>query len=189
MAVVALAAALPRPLIAQTRDDYCGSAPIPGVQRQVGSLPERRYVNRSYGYSLQLPANESIFVAPEGPERGFTLVLSTQPRALIRVDAAYDVFYDITPEGVHRRDVNTLRLHDTLLHEQDSATMLAGEPASRSSFRFTCRGSAEELVHEAVVAVRRREIYRLDLQTTPQRAEVDARLLSALVRSWRWETP
>jgi hypothetical protein len=42
-------------------------------------------------------------------------------------------------------------------------------------------------VHEAVIVVRRREIYRLDLQSTPDRLAQDQRQLDAMIRSWRWE--
>lgn len=176
------------PLRAQTRDDYCGTQWPQSLQSQ---WTERavmgRYVNSSYGYSVRVPAGQHILTPRQGPERGFLLVLSEQPRAFIRVDASYDVFYDITPEGVHRRDLNTLRLHDTLLGEQSAATRLAGEPAHRSRIRLSCRGSSSEWVHEAILAVRRREIYRLDLQTTPDRLDGDARVFNALEKSWRWE--
>lgn len=175
------------PAPAQSRADYCGVEIPPVVELPPERAKNGRYVNLTYGYSVQLSPGQRLYTAQQGPERGFVLVLSSQPRAFIRVDAAYDVFYDLTAEGVHRRDLNTIRLHDTLRSDEPALTRLAGEPAQLSLVRLVCRGDAVELVHEAIIAVRRREIYRLDLQTTPERLPGDARMLSALADSWRWE--
>jgi hypothetical protein len=35
--------------------------------------------------------------------------------------------------------------------------------------------------------LRNREIYRLDLQSTPERYGQDVRYLDAMLKSWRWE--
>jgi hypothetical protein len=35
--------------------------------------------------------------------------------------------------------------------------------------------------------VRNREIYRLNLQTLPERYADDVKVLDALLRSWRWQ--
>src|SRR5579872_2004746 len=112
-------AAIGAPVRAQSRDDYCGA----GLPRMLAQSVDRtrtgRYVNTVYGYSVAIPAGLQAFVAPGGPERGFSILLSTEPLAFVRVDASYDVFYDITPAGVHQRDLNAIRLHDTVL--QDSS--------------------------------------------------------------------
>ncbi len=177
---------LPAPLQAQQRADFCGAG-FPALIPQPASDAHGRYVNQPYGYSVKIPAGQQVLIAPQGAERGFVLVLSTQPRAFIRVDASYDVFYDITAAGVHQRDLNTIRLHDRLQEDVTSAARLRGEPALRSRTRFACGGDSTDLVHAAIVAVRRREIYRIDLQTTPEREAADARLFTALADSWRWE--
>jgi hypothetical protein len=36
--------------------------------------------------------------------------------------------------------------------------------------------------------MRNREIYRLNLQSVPERYAADAKVLNAMLRSWRWRT-
>lgn len=188
MLIWTVAILLSAPARAQSREDYCGDEPLrtleqPGRQPRTG-----RYVNSIYGYSVGIPAPLQAFTGASGPERGFIIALSREPRAYLRVDASYDVFYDITADGVHRRDLNTIRLHDTLLGDVSGDVALAREPGRRFVLRMQCRGGNDVLVHEEIIAVRNREIYRLDLQTTPGRFDADERQLNALVKSWRWET-
>jgi len=38
-----------------------------------------------------------------------------------------------------------------------------------------------------VIVVRNREIYRVNLQTLPERYVADVKLLDALLRSWHWQ--
>jgi hypothetical protein len=172
---------------AQTRNDYCGSV-LPSVV-----VAERahtgHYLNSTFGYSLALPAGLAAYGDGRAPERGFIIVLSQTPRATLSVDAAYDIFYDITAEGVHRRDINTIRLHDTLSGDQTLAGALAGTPGGRYSLQFQCRGESEALAHEEVIVVRNREIYRVDLQTTVQRYATDLGAFNAVLKSWRWVRP
>jgi hypothetical protein len=172
---------------AQSRDDFCGLS----VPQGFDSAPERtrsgRYVNAAYGYSVDVPAGLAGVVSAMGPERGFVIVLSQLPRAYLRVDAGYDAFYDINPAGVHRRDLNTIRLHDAVLADEAVAVSLAHESGGRFLMHLQCRGASDVVVHEAVIVVRGREIYRLDLQSTPERLAQDRRQLEAMIRSWRWE--
>jgi hypothetical protein len=171
---------------AQTRDYYCGNtAPLaasaPSTQPHTG-----RYINRTYGYSLTIPDGLTALTSPVGPERGFVIDLSSTPRAYLRVDASYDAFYDITAEGVHRRDLNAVRLDDAVLGDQSAPAALAQVAGGRYLTRIQCRGEAPAL-HAQIIVLRNREIYRLDLQSTPERYEVDVRQLEALLKSWRWE--
>ena len=172
---------------AQNRADFCG----PGLPRGFEPAPERmrsgRYVNAAYGYSVDIPARLAGIVGAAGPERGFLIALSDTPRAYLRVEAGYDAFYDITAAGVHRRDLNTIRLHDAMIADEAAQVSLAREAGGRFLMRLQCRGSGDLIVHEAVIVVRSREIYRLDLQSTPERLTQDRRLLDAMIRSWRWE--
>ncbi len=175
------------PSNAQLRQDYCGAELPGGLAQPADQARTGRYVNPLYGYSVAIPAGLQAWVAASGPERGFSMLLSREPLAFIRVDASYDVFYDITPVGVHQRDLNTIRLHDVLLDDRSADVALAQEPARRSSMRLRCAAGGLR-AHEEIIALRRREIYRLDLQTTPERLDADGRVLDALVRSWRWES-
>jgi hypothetical protein len=172
---------------AQSQEDFCGR----GIPRGFDPAAERtrsgRYVNAAYGYSVVIAAGLSGVVSAMGPERGFLLALSEVPRAYLRVDAGYDAFYDITPAGIHRRDLNTIRLHDAVLADEIAQVSLAHEAGGRFLTRLQCRGGGDILVHESVIVVRRREIYRLDLQSTPDRLTQDRRQLDAMIRSWRWE--
>jgi hypothetical protein len=175
------------PLGAQTRAGYCGVS-LPSVLAQPADRGRTgRYVNQVYGYSVGIPPGQHAFVLPDGPERGFLMLLSAEARAFISVDAAYDVFYDITPAGVHQRDLNTVSLHDAVLADESADVRLAGEAARRSLMRLRCSDSADPRVHEEIIAMRNREIYRLDLQTTPERSSTDRTVLETMLKSWRWE--
>ena len=172
---------------AQGRDSFCGRGLPPGFEAAAQRARSGRYVNPAYGYSVEIPAGLTAVVSLASPQRGFVVPLSDSPLAYLRVDAAYDAYYDITPAGVHQRDLNTIRLHDAVLGDEAAAESLSRERGGRFSVRLQCRGDVDIVVHEAVIVVRRREIYRLDLQSTPERLAKDRRQLDAMVRSWRWE--
>jgi hypothetical protein len=171
---------------AQTRDYYCGGRPAQGFDQPPNQAHSGAYLNKIYGYSLTIPAGLTAFTGSNGPERGFVIGLSAMPRAFLSVDASYDVFYDITAQGVHRRDLNAIRLNDTVLLDQSVPAALAQAPGGRYLMRVQCRGEMPTL-HAQVIVVRNREIYRLDLQTTPERYPKDLRQFEALLKSWRWE--
>jgi hypothetical protein len=174
---------------AQTRDDYCGRSPPPGAEAAPAAMRTGHYVNGTYGYSLTIPAGLSAYSDGREPERGFVIVLAQTPRATLRVDASYDVFYDITAEGVHRRDINTIRLHDTLISDQSTAGVLDHAAGARSVLQLQCQGDAAAAVHEEVIVLRNREIYRVDLQSSPQRYAADLVQFNALLGSWHWQAP
>ena len=182
--VLALSAAL---IHAQTRDDYCGGSPPPGFDRAPKVAHTGRYVNQTYGYSVSIPPGFSAFTDANGPQRGFVIGLSAMPRALLSVDASYDAFYDITASGVHRRDLNTIRLHDAVLSDEVADAALAQTAGGRYLLRVQCRDVHAVIVHEEIIVLRNREIYRLDLQSTPERYAQDVRYLNAMLKSWRWE--
>ncbi len=173
---------------AQGREDFCGRGLSQGFDPAAERPRSGRYVNAAYGYSVQIPAGLGGVVSATGPERGFLIALSQMPRAYLRVDAGYDAFYDITPAGVHLRDLNAIRLHDAVLADETAAGSLSHEAAGRFLTRLQCHGGGDVVVREAFIVVRRREIYRLDLQSTPDRLVQDQRQLDAMIRSWRWET-
>jgi hypothetical protein len=181
--VLALFAAVTQ---AQSRADYCGGDPA-GFDQTAQISSAGRYVNQTYGYSLSIPKGITATTRSSGPQRGFNIDLSVSPRAVLRVDAYYDAFYDITAAGVHRRDLNSIRLHDAVLSDEAMDTALAHSPGGRYLMRVQCRGAAAVIVHEEIIALRNREIYRLDLQSTPERYAQDVRYLNALLKSWRWD--
>jgi len=165
---------------------YCGAEPAPGFDLSPNHAHTGRYVNAVYGYAVTIPAGLTGYSSAAGPQRGFGIVLSWAPRAYLRVDAAYDAFYSITADAVHMRDVVGVRLFDTLLSDQKNPAALAHVPGGRYLMRVRCPGSAQVYVHEDVIVMRRREIYRLDLQTVPSRYASDVRLLDAMLPTWRW---
>jgi hypothetical protein len=171
---------------AQSRADYCGDE-LAGFDQTVHTSPAGRYVNQTYGYSVTIPKGITASTESSGPQRGFVIGLSVMPRAVLRVDARYDAFYDITAIGVHRRDLNAIRLHDAVLSDEGVDTALAHSPGGRYLMRLRCRGAPAVIIHEEIIALRNREIYRLDLQSTPERYAQDVRYLNALLKSWRWE--
>jgi hypothetical protein len=187
--IAALALAALGPVArAQSRADFCGPGLPQGFDSKLEHTRSARYVNAAYGYSVEIPSGLAAVVSATGPERGLLITLSETPRAYLRVDAGYDAFYDITPAGVHRRDLNTIRLRDAVLADEMAEVALSREAGGRFLTRLQCRGEADSVVHETVIVVRRREIYRLDLQSTPDRLVQDRRQLDAMIRSWRWET-
>ena len=176
-------------LLAQTRDDYCGRNPPQGFDAISGAARSGRYVNPTYGYALTIPPGLTAYGDGGAPERGFVIVLPKTPRATLRVDAAYDIFYDISADGVHRRDVNTIRLHDALISDQAAHAALGNTAGGRYVLQLQCRGDPAILEHEELIVVRNREIYRVDLQSYPQRYATDLGILNALIKSWRWQRP
>jgi len=184
-AAAALCAALSAPAAAQSREAYCGTPH--GFDQTPAHARSGRYVNSTYGYSLTIPAGLTAFTDQTGPERDLLIVLSQAPRASLTVSAAYDVFFDITAQGVHRRDINTIRLHDALISDRAEDAALAHVAGARYVMLLQCQRAPQTTVHDEIIAVRNREIYRLDLQSSPERFEADRGLLEAMLHSWRWE--
>jgi hypothetical protein len=171
------------------KGEFCGRAPAPEFDQAPNQAHRGHYLNQVYGYSLVIPGGHSGYTPVGGPERGFGIVLSWMPRSFLNVDAAYDVYYDISAEGVHRRDINAIRLHDQVLSDQAASYALAGSTGGRYLTRVQCAGDARILIHDDVIVVRRREIYRLNLQSVPERYASDVKVLNAMLRSWRWQPP
>lgn len=167
-------------------DSDCGALPDSSFGRPPNRPHTGQYVNATYGYAVTIPPALTGYTRAAAAQRGFGILLSRSPPARLSVDAAYDVFYDITPAGVHRRDSVGARLFDRLLSDESMQLSLAGVPAGRYRMRVQCPGSPRIYIHEQVIAVRDREIYRIDLHTVPARLTDDARLLDELVASWRW---
>jgi hypothetical protein len=172
---------------AGARGEFCGTQPAAGFDQPPNQARSGRYLNQVYGYSVDIPAPLSGYVKSGGPERGFGIVLSWMPRAFLSVDAAYDVYYDITADGVHRRDLNAIRLHDLVLEDRAASYAVAHVAGGRYVTRVQCAGDAQVYIHDAVIVVRNREIYRLNLQSVPERYAGDVKLLDAMLRSWRWQ--
>jgi hypothetical protein len=185
-AVAALELLLSNPVSA-ARGDYCGKIPQPGFDQPPNQQRTSRYLNADYGYSVSIPPKLNAYVGPQGPERGFGIVLSWTPRAFLRVDAAYDAFFDITAAGVHRSDLVAIRLHDTVVDDQSSNVQLAHKEGGRYLTRVRCGDDPQIFIHDQVIVMVNREIYRLDLQTVPQRYGEDVKVLNAMLQSWRWE--
>jgi hypothetical protein len=173
--------------MAQTRVEFCGLAPPSGFDQAPNRPHTGRYVNPTYGYALRIPAPLVAYADASGPERGVGIVLSWTPRSFVRIDASYDVFYDLTAAGVHRSDLNAIRVHDQLVTDESGTALLDGERAGRYLTRLRCSGDPSEHVIEVILVVRRREVYRLQLQTSPERLQDDQRVLEQIARSWRWQ--
>jgi hypothetical protein len=173
--------------MAAARGEFCGAVPAPGFDQPPNHAHSGRYLNQLYGYSVEIPASLSAYTSSEGPERGFGIVLSWMPRAYLSVDAAYDAYYDITADGVHRRDINAIRLHDQVLDDRALSYLVAHAAGGRYVTRVQCAGDPRIYIHDDVIVVRNREIYRLNLQSVPERYAGDAKVLDAMLRSWRWQ--
>jgi hypothetical protein len=183
IAVCALAA----PGTARARGEFCGTVPAAGFDQPPNTAHAGQYLNQLYGYAVTIPQRLSAYTPAGTPQRGFGIVLSWSPRAYLGVDAAYDAFYDITADGVHRRDLNAIRLHDQVVDDQPASYSLAHAAGGRYLTRVRCSGDPQVYIHDDVIVVRNREIYRLNLQTLPERYAADVKVLDALLRSWRWQ--
>jgi hypothetical protein len=172
---------------AQTRDDYCGAVPRPGFDQLPNQARSGRYLNKTYGYSLTIPAGFTAYTDARGPERGVLIGLSVADHAYLSVDASYDAFYDITAAGVHQRDLNTITLHDRVLGDKAANESLAQVPGGRYVMQVQCRDQEGPTWHEEIIVLRNREVYRLDLHSTPARYAGDLRFLNAMLKSWHWE--
>lgn len=171
---------------AQTRDQYCGRGAA-GFDRPLQVAHSDRYLNSTYGYSLSIPSGWNAYTSHNGPERGIVLTRPGDASAQLSVDALYDAYYDITAAGVHRRDLNTIRLHDSVLGDEETTAALAGVPGNRFRIHVQCSGQPTQWVHEELIVVRNREIYRVDLQSSAEHYEEYRAGLLTLWRSWRWE--
>lgn len=178
----------PRPLSARpgSRDSYCAVFAAATALPPAAPALTGRYANPPYGYALTIPAGLRGFAPAEGSARDIVIPLSARPRALLRVDASYDQFYDITAAGVHTRDSVDVRLFDQLLSDEAQPFALGGVDGSRYRMGVLCRGDPTAYVFEDIVVVRNREIYRLVLQTEPSRLPMDEAFLDALARGWSW---
>ena len=165
---------------------WCRNLPAPDFDRAPNRALIGQFNDAPYGYAVTIPSGLTAHAPPDTAVPGFGIVLSWEPRVYLQASAAYDQFFDITAAGVHRRDVQGLRLHDQLLEEQAVPDTLAGEPGVRVRMRFQCPGDPQIYLHEGFIVMRHREIYRLELQTVPARYAEDAALFDAMQRSWRW---
>ncbi|HTT04088.1 MAG TPA: hypothetical protein VMF64_02280 [Steroidobacteraceae bacterium] len=145
-----------------------------------------RYINRLYDYALTIPQHYVGYAPASAPARDLVIPLAAQPSALLRVDAAYDVLYDITAAGVHTRDRVDVALFDRLLSDRVEPFSLAGVAGGRYRMQVLCRADREPIVLESIIVVRNREIYRLDLKTRTDRLREDEALLEAMAASWSW---
>jgi len=171
------------------RDDFCGVLPAAGFDQPPNQARAGVYDNAEYGYRVTIPAALKAFVSAHGPERGFGVLLSSKPRAYLRVDASYDAFYDITALGVHRSDLTTIRLRDSVVDDQSEDIRLALREGGRYRTRVRCAGNAQIFVYDQVIVLVNREIYRLALQTIPERYDDDVKVLNQMLQSWQWQRP
>jgi hypothetical protein len=165
---------------------YCGAAPAAGFDQPPNHPHTGKYVNAVYGYSVTIPKSFSGYSASIGPQSGFVLVLSWNPRAFVQVEATYDSFFDITAQGVHRSDMNAYRQHDSVISDQAQDTVLAKKQGGRFVTSVRCDDSHIS-IHDDVIVMVNREVYRLDLHTVPERYDSDVAVLNAMLRSWHWE--
>jgi hypothetical protein len=166
-------------------DSPCGTVPAlsapPAAVARTGL-----YRNVVYGYALRLPASLTAWVIPGSAERGFSVMLAGAPPAYLRVDASYDTFYDVTPVAVHRRDLDTRRLHVAALADEPPAkTALGGAAGWRFVTHVRC-GAGNDYIDDDTIVIRRREIYRVQLHSADGRYAEDLKLLRGLTHSWRW---
>lgn len=171
---------------AQLLNPHCRHVPAPDFEHAPNRPLVGAFEDPPYGYAVTIPPGLRAYTRADNPAPGFGIVLSWQPRVFVQVHAAYDQFYDITAAAVHRRDVQGIRLHDRLLEEKSTPDQLGGEPAERDQMRFQCPGDAQVYLLEDLIVLRHREVYRLELQTVPERLAQDLPLLDRMQRSWRW---
>jgi hypothetical protein len=172
--------------LAHAVSDYCGSLPAPGFDQAPNQARTGRYENPIYGYSVRIPAHLTGYAAAAGPERGFGIVLSWSPRAYLRVDAAYDMYFDIDAAHVHRSDLVSMRLHDSVIEDLAESSSLAKRLGGRYRTRVQCGADSKIYIHEDVIVFVNREIYRLDLQTVEERYQADVDVLNTMLRTWQW---
>ncbi|HEX4052098.1 MAG TPA: hypothetical protein VHY19_14595 [Steroidobacteraceae bacterium] len=168
------------------RDSYCRGFAADTAVSAVTQPQRGRYANPVYGYAVTIPNGRAGFAPAGAPARGIVIPLANQPHALLRVDAAYDALYDITAAGVHTSDRVDVQLFDRLLSDQAQPFSLGGIQGGRYRMQVLCRGASRPYEFESIIVIRKREIYRLDLQTQTDRLRQDESLLEAMAGSWSW---
>ena len=167
-------------------DPFCGPSLVAGLSLAPNPAHAGPYANPLYRYAVTVPAGLTGYTPVTAAPRGFIVPLAGATAADLRVDAAYDAMYDVTAAGVHTRDTMNVRLFDRLLSDHAEAASLDGAPGGRYQMQVICPGSTQIHVFDDVIVMRNRELYRLELQTTPQRAPQDEVLLEQMLTSWRW---
>jgi hypothetical protein len=185
VAIAVMGPLMSNPAVA--RGEFCGEVPKAGFDQPPNQLRSGHYVNPLYGYSVVIPSELNGYASMSGSERGFGIVLSWTPRAFLGVDAAYDTFFDITAQGAHRSDLSAIRLHDKVIDDQVNSYMLAGKPGGRFVTQVQCGNDPRVFIHEDVIVFVNREVYRLNLQTVPERYAADVKVFNQILRSWHWE--
>jgi hypothetical protein len=170
--------------LAAQNDPFCGPGLLRGLGEPANPAHRGSYANVPYRYAVTIPEGLTGYTRAGAAPRGFTILLSDAGD--LRVDAAYDALYDITAAGVHTRDAMDVRLLDRLVADQAEPYVLAGLAGGRYRMQVLCPGSGMVHVFDDVIVVRNREIYRVELQTTPRRIAQDEALLQQLLASWRW---
>lgn len=171
---------------AAAANSYCQRF-LSDTRVSASAQPRRgRYANPTYGYAVTIPDALAGYAPAGAAARDIVIPLSGKPRAVLRVDAAYDALYDITAAGVHTRDSVDVQLFDRLLSNDSQPSSLAGTQGGRYRMQLLCRGDGNPYVFESIIVIRNREIYRLDLQTRPQRLHQDEGALEAMAGSWSW---
>lgn len=174
---------------AAAADSYCERF-LSDTQVSASAPPHQgRYANPTYGYAFIIPAGLAGYAPVHAPARDLVMPLAGKPRAVLRVDAAYDALYDITAAGVHRRDSVDVRLFDRLISDESQPFSLAGVQGGRYRMQILCLGDANPYVFESIIVIRNREIYRLDLQSRPDRLRQDEAMLDTLAGGWSWIAP
>jgi hypothetical protein len=73
-----------------------------------------------------------------------------------------------------------------VLDDRAVTLALAHKEGSRFMTRVRCGDDPQVFVHDIVIVMVNREIYRLALQTIPERYDADSAVLNAMLRSWGW---
>ena len=169
---------------AAASDSYCArfDQGLSGGPR----IPNNHYTNALYGFALTIPTGVSAYEDASEPGRSLVIPLAAQPRALVRVDAAYDSLYDISAAGVHTRDSVYVRLFDRLISDHAEPYSLAGVQGGSYRMQVVCMADPTRYVFESIIVVRNREIYRLVLQTELSRQSQDESVLDRMAGSWAW---
>lgn len=145
-----------------------------------------RYTERIRGRAL--------FQDPNAPQHGIQVILSWEPRSVIYVDGSANSLEDnstgkpLDSFGYCIFGLNTIREYAKKIYSFEMRRSKLGvHDAYQYIVRYACPATSQERIEESVVAIPKERgiVYRVTLETTPEKFNHDHKVFFKVVSKWR----